>query len=89
MDKSTESKISGPLLHWTKVMILNSTKVSLENSSRVANTNLSVAYASNKDIYTWETLLRINSMSLTKVSELIEKATEFIPEGMREWPSQN
>lgn len=89
MDKSTESKISGPLLHWTKVMILNDTRVALEKSSRTANNHISMAMVHKESTSGWEQIVKINSTSLIQIAELIEKATEFIPEGMREWPSQN
>lgn len=90
MDKSTESKISGPLLHWTKVMILNETKASLEKSSKVAYAYMNAGmFVRSTDMPKWAEVIKINSTSLLQITELTEKATEFIPEGMRSWPSQN
>lgn len=86
-----ESVISGPLLHWTKVFILMDSRVRLKRSSKIALATITEAYLTGhpEAIPQFENILKLNDSNLIKIAELIDKATELVPEGMRSWSTQN
>lgn len=86
-----KAPVNGPLLHWTKVLVLRCTMKAMHRANVIARAVLQECEIEGNSTGKAEAdyIIKNNAKNLIKASELIDTAIMHVPIEWRSWPELN